>query len=114
MKGMKKNLPFVIFSFLFILCTATVVEIRQGCPPEPPLDVVTRRTIPVDDQMRDLERLCFRSTCFCMIFPFLDSLCLLPGAYDVLGNEYKGPNWVSFLCHFSTVQAAGCKCGIVG
>ncbi|KAE9608277.1 hypothetical protein Lalb_Chr08g0233751 [Lupinus albus] len=32
----------------------------------------------------------------------------------VLGNEYKGPNWVSFLCHFSTVQAAGCKCGIVG
>ncbi|KAE9614479.1 hypothetical protein Lalb_Chr05g0228611 [Lupinus albus] len=42
-----------------------------------------RKTIPVDDQMRDLERLCFRSTCFGMIFPFLDSLCLLPGAYDV-------------------------------
>ncbi|KAF1862244.1 hypothetical protein Lal_00026768 [Lupinus albus] len=38
MKG--KSLPLVIFSFLFILYTATVVGIRQDCPPEPPLDVV--------------------------------------------------------------------------
>ncbi|KAF1877026.1 hypothetical protein Lal_00033579 [Lupinus albus] len=82
MKG--KNLPLVIFSFLFILCTATVVGIRQDCPPEPPLDVVTRKTIPVDDRMRDLERLCFRSTCFCVTSPYLDSLCLLLGAYDGL------------------------------
>ncbi|KAF1874566.1 hypothetical protein Lal_00029994 [Lupinus albus] len=37
------------------------------------------------------------------------ALWLLLESLSVLGNEYKGPNWVSFLCHFSTVQAAGWK-----
>ncbi|KAF1860131.1 hypothetical protein Lal_00033726 [Lupinus albus] len=82
----------------FVLCTAKVVETRHGrfFPPEPASNMVTRKTILVDDQMRDLERLCFRSTCFCVTFPFLDSLCLLLGAYDIeVGLLMK----VEYSCH---------------
>ncbi|KAF1872109.1 hypothetical protein Lal_00012330 [Lupinus albus] len=96
MKG--KNLPLVIFSFLFILGTATVVGIRQDCPPEPPLDVVVRvmvfRWIRKNENSLEAmvvgKMLMAMTTALWLLLeslsvPFIDSS--FPCLYHVLGNE---------------------------